>query len=118
MSNARGTKKDAGKPRLSLIPGVALAAAARALGFGAAKYSDFNYRKGLSHRRVIDALLRHTAVYLEGEDLDPESGLSHIDHILANACILAWMVVNRPDLDDRYKANEETSTNGPDIRTP
>jgi hypothetical protein len=103
MSSAQGTKKDSGKPRLSLVPGEALAAAARALGFGAAKYSDFNYRKGLDHRRIIDALLRHVSLYLEGEDKDPESGLSHVDHILANACMLAWMTAHRPDLDDRYK---------------
>ena len=91
---------------MSLIPKSAMEGAARALGYGAQKYNDYNYRKGLKHRRVADALLRHLMSWLENEDLDPESGLSHIDHVLANACLLSWLIENKPELNDRWNKDE------------
>tara|TARA_R110000851_G_scaffold315229_3_gene477576 strand:- start:6268 stop:6417 length:150 start_codon:yes stop_codon:yes gene_type:complete len=41
--------------------------------------------------------------YLEGEDIDPESGVSHIGHIMCNAMFLSYMSQFRKDLDDRHK---------------
>ena len=42
---------------------------------------------------------------MEAEDNDKESGISHIGHIQCNALFLAWMIENRPDMDDRFKEN-------------
>lgn len=55
---------------------------ARVLDFGAKKYARDNWRKGggLTQCRVIAAALRHIAAYREGEELDPETGLSHLAH--------------------------------------
>lgn len=56
--------------------------------FGAKKYAPWNWTKGLSKVQIIGSLLRHTFAYLRGEEKDPDSGLSHTDHILWNACAL------------------------------
>lgn len=98
-----GDKKDQGKPPLGLIPSDFLFELGRVLDFGAKKYDSHNWRKGIKWSRMIDASLRHIASWKEGEDLDAESGLSHLAHA---ACCLAFLVSyekRRPEFDDRYK---------------
>ena len=97
-----GTKKDSGKPRISLIPVEAINGCADALGFGAKKYGDYNYRGGIKHTRIIDSVFRHLNAHLSGEELDIESGLPHLYHSIAGLSMLIWMAKHRPDLDDRY----------------
>lgn len=82
-------RANGGKAQLSFVPLEAMEGMARALEFGARKYARDNYRQGLVMSEVIDSLLRHVMAYNQGEHLDPESGLSHVDHILANAAFLA-----------------------------
>ncbi len=98
----KGVKFDAGKPRLDLVPSEALVVLGEVLAYGANKYGKANWSKGLEHSRLIAATLRHLAAYNGGEDTDTESGLSHIGHALCNLAFLAWMVKNRPELDDRW----------------
>ncbi len=96
-----GLKFDTGKPPLSLIDRYALERIADVLAFGADKYEAHNWRKGLSQSRLIDAALRHLFAYADGEDLDSESGLSHLAH--AGCCVVFALKMShaRPDLDDR-----------------
>lgn len=96
-----GRKDDQDKPPMSLLDRFALEQIAKVLQFGAKKYAKHNWRKGLEFSRLLDAALRHILAFADGEDNDPESGLSHIAH--AGCCImfLLWMQKNRPDLDDR-----------------
>lgn len=89
-----GTKNDKDKPDFSLLPYAALEALARVLDFGAAKYDRNNYRKGFDNTRLLAAALRHIHAYSNGEDLDPESGLSHLDHGLAS---IAMLLQNQKD---------------------
>lgn len=98
-----GKKYDSGKPRISLIPREAIEGAAAALSFGALKYSADNFKNGLEYRRLVDAAMRHIVAWTDGENLDPESGLSHLDHALASLSMLKFMEQNRPEMDDRYK---------------
>jgi len=104
----QGKKADDGKNPMDLLSGIALAACARVLGFGAKKYAAHNWRMGLSHSRISAAILRHLFAYLDGEDLDPESGLPHVDHVLCEAMFLSEMVRTRKDLDDRFKRESLT----------
>jgi hypothetical protein len=97
-----GHKFDEGKPPLSLLDPYALTEVAKVLAFGAEKYDKHNWRRGISYSRLIDAALRHLMDFNSGEDLDPESKLSHIAHASCCLMFLLWMVQNRSDLDDRY----------------
>jgi hypothetical protein len=98
-----GTKFDAGKPMLDLIDPLAIEGLAAVLTFGAQKYAAHNWRGGLSYSRLIAAMLRHLFAIMRGEDIDPESGLPHIDHVGCCWMFLSNMMKTRKDLDDRYK---------------
>jgi len=99
-----GNKLDIGKPRLDLIPKEVFLSLGEVLGFGASKYDAHNWRRGIKFSRIQAACLRHLTAWASGEDTDPESGLSHIDHALANLGFLATFIrEGRTELDDRYK---------------
>jgi hypothetical protein len=98
------TKFDGGKPPLGLIPRSALVAEAQVLGFGAEKYGKNNWRGGMAWTRLSDAALRHLTAWIEGEDTDPETGLSHLAH--ARCCLAFLIEYQEKGLgdDDRYHA--------------
>ena len=96
-----GTRHNENKPKWSLVPQTALLPMVEVLEFGAAKYGVGNWTKGLSVREICESLKRHLDSFMEGEDNDTESLLSHIGHIQCNALFLSWMMKNRPDLDNR-----------------
>lgn len=79
----------AAKTPLHLIPTVALNAEAEALRQGAEKYQQWNWREsGIHATTYIGSILRHLVAWRDGEDADPESGISHLGHIRANCAIL------------------------------
>lgn len=98
-----GTKYDGGKNRVDLLDSLALEGLAQVLTFGATKYAAHNWRGGISYSRLISSLLRHLFAIQRGEDIDPESGLPHIDHVGCNWMFLSNFTKTRPDLDDRWK---------------
>lgn len=108
MAGESGTKNDCEKARTDLLPVVPLLGAATVFGFGAEKYGEFNYRGGIKHRRLYGACLRHLFEWYERRDIDPESGLPHLDHALCSLMMLRQMTHERPDLDDRYKPETQT----------
>jgi hypothetical protein len=98
-----GTKNDTEKIDLSLLTRASLEAEASAMMFGEKKYGRYNFRKGFDNIRLLAAAMRHILSYNEGEDNDPESGLSHLNH--AKAC-LGMLITNIADgtcVDKRYK---------------
>lgn len=96
-------KADSSKPNISLVPTKALEEITKAFDYGAKKYSPYNWAKGFTWRRLIDATYRHINAFNGGEDVDPETGLSHIAH--AGACIMMLLEHQKRNLgtDDRHK---------------
>ena len=94
---------DSNKMRMELISPIALEDLAAVLTFGATKYQDHNWRNGMKWSRVIGSLKRHLNSIEKGEDVDPESGMLHIGHLLCNAMFLSEYYRTQPELDDRYK---------------
>lgn len=85
---AEGRKDDAGKPRFELLAPEALEGTASILTFGARKYSDRNWEKGMKWSRVFGALMRHLWAWWNGQQLDTETGESHLHHA---ACCLMFL---------------------------
>ncbi len=78
-------KHDGEKVRLDLLSLWATEGLGQVLTFGARKYAAHNWRKGMDWSRLMAAAMRHLSAFGRGENLDPDSGLPHIDH--AAACI-------------------------------
>jgi len=98
-------KYDATKPRMDLLDPWAMEGLAQVLTFGAQKYAAHNWRNGLGISRCIAALHRHLAAIQRGEDVDPESGLPHIDHLGCCWMFISNYMKTRPEQDDRWKGN-------------
>ena len=79
---------NSGKAEYSLLDLKSLEPCVRVLEFGARKYSRDNWKKGMPREKIIDSMMRHLAALIDGEENDPESGLSHIGHIQCNALFL------------------------------
>lgn len=98
-------KYDSDKPDMSLLSGYSMYEVAKVLTFGKAKYAAHNWRKGISSSRLLAAALRHMFSYLAGEDLDPETGLSHISHAMCCCMFIIELHHTMPESDDRYPTN-------------
>ena len=77
-----GYKEDKGKLRYDLLPPHALDELAKVYTYGANKYTDNNWRKGMKWGRVFGALMRHLWKFWAGEEKDKESGILHLSHAL------------------------------------
>lgn len=92
------------KPQLHLIPKVSLEQQANALQLGEEKYGFFNWRETkVGANTYISAMFRHLAAFKEGEDLDPESGTSHLGHVMASCAIILDAAKCGTLVDDRVK---------------
>lgn len=69
---------------------------------GAAKYGRHNYRQvGVRASVYFDACCRHVFSWWEGEDLDPDSNLNHIDKAIACLMVLRDSMLEGNWADDR-----------------
>ena len=70
---------------------------------GARKYARHNYRAvGVRASVYIDAAIcGHLVPWMEGEDIDPDSGLSHIDKAIASLVVLRDSMYAGNFVDDR-----------------
>ena len=108
----KAVKFDQGKMPLNLLSSEALNQTAAVLLFGADKYAAHNWRDGFLWSRPLAAAMRHITAFNDGEDRDPESGLSHLAHAACCIMFLLEFEKTHPELDDRYKVNvQKTETN-------
>ena len=84
-----GQKDDKEKNRLDLIEPEFIEGVGKVLTFGANKYEPNNWQKVEdAEDRYYAAALRHLIAWRKGEKTDPESGLSHLDHVACNIMFL------------------------------
>lgn len=84
-----GQKDDKEKNRLDLIEPEFIEGVGKVLTFGANKYEPNNWQKVEdAEDRYYAATLRHLIAWRKGEKTDPESGLSHLDHVACNIMFL------------------------------
>ena len=102
-SNAEGKKFDEGKVRVDLLPSESLFAVAEVLTFGASKYGEHNWRKGMAWSRLYAAAQRHMMKWNAGETHDEESGKNHLAHACVNLLMLLSYEKSCRELDDRFK---------------
>jgi len=88
------------KAPLSTVSAPFILAIGNAMLEGALKYGRHNYRAvGVKSSVYYDALLRHMMAWWEGQDIDPESGESHL--IKAAACLaVLFDSLHRGNLND------------------
>lgn len=91
-----------GKPPLHLIPPAAEILESVVMGLGAKKYQPYNWRTSQIRATIyIAAARRHLAQWLDGENVDAESGVTHLAHARACLGILIDAEVNGCLIDDR-----------------
>ena len=84
---SEGRKFDSEKPKLYLLPPKSIIEIGKVLTYGAEKYDAENWRKVDDlQNRYTSAALRHIFAHIDGEEVDEETGLSHLAH--AMCCLL------------------------------
>jgi Domain of unknown function (DUF5664) len=81
-----GTKDDNQKDPWHLLPFDAVRGIVKVLMFGANKYGERNWEKGLAYSRCYSALQRHLVSWWNREGVDSDTGYSHLWH--AGCCVL------------------------------
>jgi len=90
------------KAPMSAVSGVVMMELGLAFMEGARKYGRHNYRAiGVRSSVYYDAAMRHLMAWWEGEEIDPDSGLSHITKAIATLTVLRDAQINEKVSDDR-----------------
>jgi len=92
MKDKQALRYNQGKPQLSYVVSAryALEGAAAVMEAGAAKYDRDNWKNSSPKEALIDSMMRHLCKFMDGEEVDEESGLPHVDHALCNAIFLSY----------------------------
>lgn len=91
-----------GKAPMSTVSAAVLMEVGVAMLEGASKYGRHNYRAaGVRASVYYDALMRHAMAWWEGEDLDPDSGMSHITKAIATLVVVRDAMIQDKFTDDR-----------------
>lgn len=78
-----------------------LTESARVFDYGRKKYAEWNWAKGMAWSIPLGCAVRHLMAMMDGELLDPESGLPHRGHVASNIVMLLTFMQNYPEGDDR-----------------
>lgn len=100
----KGDRFNEGKRKWSLVHFESMEPMIQVLEFGAKKYAPKNWMKGLDPVEILESMQRHLGKLLDGEEIDPESGLHHMGHIQCNAMFYNYML--------KHKKDENRTNNG------
>ncbi|MBF1157728.1 MAG: hypothetical protein HXL81_02690 [[Eubacterium] sulci] len=106
--NDQSAKADKGKLELSLVNPELVKAVAEVRMYGTEKYGDSENWRKVEPKRYVDALYRHLLAYIEGNEVDEESGLSHLSHMACNISFLLdkeYLKEHKGDSHDRLRTD-------------
>jgi hypothetical protein len=89
--------------RFDLLPWNALREIAEHYGKGAEKYEDRNWERGYDWSLSFAALQRHLTAWWQGEDIDAETGSSHLAAVAFHVLALMTFKETHPEKDNRPK---------------
>lgn len=92
------------KPHWALVDFKSIEPMVKVLEYGTLKYSRDNWKKGLDTTEILESLSRHLFALMSGEEVDSESQLPHIGHIMCNAMMYQYHL-------NKNKENELSSGN-------
>jgi hypothetical protein len=96
------------KAPMSTVPANVLAEIGVAMLEGASKYGRHNYRVvGVRGSVYYDGTMRHLMDWWEGQDLDPDSGMSHITKAITSLVVLRDAMIQGKFTDDRPPRSRE-----------
>lgn len=90
------------KAPMSTVPANVLVEVGVGMLEGTCKYGRHNYRAaGVRSSVYYDGTLRHLMAWWEGEDLDPDSGMSHVTKAICSLVVLRDAMLQGMVTDDR-----------------
>ena len=96
-----GGEKGSKLARFDLVPADVSYEWAEHYGRGALKYADRNWQKGYAWGLSYAAAQRHLHAFWAGEDIDEETGSSHLIAALWHCAALRWFQLHQEGTDDR-----------------
>ena len=108
-----------GKLRMDLIPPLWKRALAEVLTYGAKKYDDHNWLRGMKYSELQGSVERHWLAWQEGEELDAESGLPHLAHMAVDVLMLLLYTqgAEYQQFDDRRFKRKALALGSADLST-
>lgn len=96
------------KAPMSTVSAAVIAEIGVAMLEGSCKYGRYNYRAvGVRASVYYDATMRHLMAWWEGEDTDPDSGMSHITKAITSLVVLRDAMIQGKVEDDRAPSSAE-----------
>lgn len=107
--DGKGARHNETKPMTDLVCPLFILSIANVSTYGAtSEYALRNWERGNKWGIPISSLLRHLLAFIAGQDLDPKTGLPHVDHIGFCAQQLHRNYYTYKDGDDRSPALKES----------
>lgn len=92
------------KYRMSVLPACVMGEVSVAMLEGAYKYGAYNYRDtNIKSDTYYDSVMRHIMAWWEGEDIDPDSNISHVTKAITSLVVLRDAMINGKLIDNRPK---------------
>lgn len=99
------------KTPFSVLPMTVLSECGIGMLEGASKYGRHNWRgAGIRNSVYFDGTMRHLIAWWEGEDIDPDSGMSHITKAITSLMVLRDAQIRGMATDDRPPRSKEFFT--------
>lgn len=116
ITSATGGQKGKKPAQLGALDPHTLLTLAEVAGFGAEKYDAHNFLKGYDWSLTFNAAQRHLLAFWGGEEVDSESGLSHLGHAAWHCLALLAFAQRDIGTDDRPPAPPEPLTGAERLR--